>query len=49
MFTAKPNMSNNIGIKTFSSQDDAVRYLNLTTGFSMQAVDWRSIGKLIES
>jgi hypothetical protein len=49
MFKAKPNMNNNIGLKTFSSQDDAVRYLNLITGFSMQAVDWRSIGKLIKS
>ena len=47
MFKAKPNINNSIGAKTFSTQEEAVNYLNEKTGFAMQALDWKIINKLI--
>jgi hypothetical protein len=48
MFTAKPNINNNIDMQTFDTEKEAVSYLNSTTGFAMQADDWRTLGKLKE-
>ena len=47
MFKAKPNINNSIGAEIFSSQEEAVNYLNEKTGFALQALDWKIIGKLI--
>lgn len=47
MFKAKPNINNSIGAKIFSSQEEAVNYLNEKTSFALQALDWKIIGKLI--
>ena len=46
MFKAKPNLNNNLHVRLFSTEEEAVSYLNSTTGFAMQAVDWRVLGKL---
>jgi len=40
-------MNNSIGAKTFSTQEEAVNYLNAKTGFALKAKDWEIIGKLI--
>jgi len=46
MFKAKPNINNDVHVKFFSTETEAVKYLNSTTGFSMHADDWRMLGKL---
>ena len=45
-FKARPSLSNFNGVKIFMTEQEAVDYLNKITGFSMQAFDWRMIGKL---
>lgn len=33
--------------QTFNNRKEAVKYLNKTTGYYMQAEDWAMLGKLI--
>lgn len=52
MFTAKPSMRNNKGMKDFVKESDAVKYLNsfLTDDMPvMDAQDYYLIGKLKDS
>ena len=56
MYVAKPNLNNSLGQKTFSDMEEAVAYLEATTGHKMDFVtdkrtkertyDWELIGKL---
>ena len=34
-YIAKPNLNNNIGLKTFSLESDAIKYLEEYTGYEM--------------
>ena len=34
-YVAKPNLNNNIGLKTFSLESDAIKYLEEYTGYEM--------------
>ena len=34
-YIAKPNLNNNIGLKTFSFESDAIKYLEEYTGYEM--------------
>tara|TARA_R110001632_G_scaffold180650_1_gene300773 strand:+ start:38 stop:196 length:159 start_codon:yes stop_codon:yes gene_type:complete len=45
-FQAKPNLNNSVNLKTFDTEEEAVSYLNKITGFPMQAMDWKMLGKL---
>ena len=45
-YLATPNLHDSIGEKTFAKVSDAVSYLNNTTGMSMAADDWKTIGKI---
>ena len=37
-YIAKPNLNNNIGLKTFSLESDAIQYLEEYTGYVLDAV-----------
>ena len=55
-YVAKPNLNNNIGIKTFSLENEAIKYLEEYTGYQMsfeknkktgeKVSDWYLIDKL---
>lgn len=55
-YIAKPNLNNNIGIKTFSLENEAIKYLEEYTGYQMsfeknkktgeKVSDWYLIEKL---
>ena len=55
-YIAKPNLNNNIGIKTFSLENEAIKYLEEYTGYQMsfeknkktgeKVSDWYLIDKL---
>ena len=55
-YIAKPNLNNNIGLKTFSFESDAIKYLEEYTGYEMsfeknkktgeKISDWYLIDKL---
>ena len=55
-FVAKPNLNNTLGMQTFDTIKEAVKYLEQTTGHKMDYVvdrktgvktyDWELIGKL---
>ena len=34
-YIAKPNLNNNIGLKTFTLESDAIKYLEEYTGYEM--------------
>ena len=37
-YVAKPNLNNNIGLKTFLLESDAIKYLEEVTGYEMDKV-----------
>ena len=55
-YIAKPNLNNNIGLKTFTLESDAIKYLEEYTGYEMsfeknkktgeKISDWYLIDKL---
>ena len=55
-YIAKPNLNNNIGLKTFTIESDAIKYLEEYTGYEMsfeknkktgeKISDWYLIDKL---
>ena len=57
-YVAKPNLNNNIGLKTFSFESDAIKYLEEYTGYEMsfeknkktgeKYSDWYLIDKLVK-
>lgn len=57
-YVAKPNLNNNIGLKTFSFESDAIKYLEEYTGYEMsfeknkktgeKFSDWYLIDKLVK-
>ena len=56
-YIAKPNINNNIGLKTFPVEQDAIKYLEEYTGYEMsfeknkktgeKISDWYLIEKLV--
>ena len=57
MYIAKPNSFNEIGQKVFEDMEEAVKYLEEVTGYSMacqkflkgKVYDWELVGKLVRS
>ena len=57
-YVAKPNLNNNMGIKTFSLENEAIKYLEEYTGYQMsfeknkktgeKVSDWYLIDKLVK-
>ena len=57
-YIAKPNLNNNIGLKTFTIESDAIKYLEEYTGYEMsfeknkktgeKYSDWYLIEKLVK-
>ena len=57
-YVAKPNLNNNIGLKTFSLESDAIKYLEEYTGMrcllkrtkrqARKISDWYLIDKLVK-
>ena len=57
-YIAKPNINNNIGLKTFPLEQDAIKYLEEYTGYEMsfeknkktgeKISDWYLIEKLVK-
>ena len=57
-YIAKPNINNNIGLKTFPAEQDAIKYLEEYTGYEMsfeknkktgeKISDWYLIEKLVK-
>ena len=57
-YIAKPNINNNIGLKTFPVEQDAIKYLEEYTGYEMsfernkktgeKTSDWYLIEKLVK-
>ena len=57
-YIAKPNINNNIGLKTFPVEKDAIKYLEEYTGYEMsfeknkktgeKISDWYLIEKLVK-
>ena len=57
-YIAKPNINNNIGLKTFPVEQDAIKYLQEYTGYEMsfeknkktgeKISDWYLIEKLVK-
>ncbi len=57
-YIAKPNLNNNIGLKTFPVEQDAIKYLEEYTGYEMsfeknkktgeKFSDWYLIDKLVK-
>jgi len=58
MWKAKPNLNNNLHVKTFATKEEAVAHLEKVTGYKLDYIlnrktkiktyDWELIGKLIE-
>ena len=46
-YIAKPNLNNNIGLKTFSLETDAIKYLEEYTGYEMSFEKNKKTGCLL--
>ena len=46
-FVAKPSIFNMNGSQSFSTIEEAKKFLDEATGYQMKAVDWSMIGKLL--
>ena len=45
-FEAKPNLNNRVNVKVFSTEEAAIEYLNIVTGYSLLSSDWYVLKKL---
>ena len=46
-YIAKPNINNNIGLKTFPVEQDAIKYLEEYTGYEMSFEKYKKTGEKI--